>query len=349
MLVGCAVERERPACVDCTAQGVHPADFARTHGKELEQRGFDFATCQRCHGEDFAGKATAPSCLSCHQKGPTACDTCHGDPPTTAAHPAHLARFSCSDCHVVPATWVDHKPIAGHARVAFSAFAGAAPAWDSATGTCSNVYCHGDARPIWTGGPAQAACGTCHRTPPPSHVQTECASCHPSSRHIDGVVDIGNGSGTCSACHGSVQSPVPATGAHRAHLQGGFFSQPIACSECHLVPAAVTDPGHLDSAPPAEIVFGPIATAHGATPVWDRTAATCTNVYCHGPSTPSWTGTARDNAYCGSCHGLPPATAAHSPTMSLTDCATCHPASVSPYGGILVGNGKHMNGVIDAQ
>jgi predicted CxxxxCH...CXXCH cytochrome family protein len=109
----------------------------------------------------------------------------------------------------------------------------------------------------------------------------------------------------------------------------------------------VTAAGHLDSAPPAEVVFGAIATARGAVPAWD--GAKCSNVYCHGSSTPTWTGTAADNAYCGSCHGLPPTTAAHTPSMALTDCATCHPASVTPYGGILVSNGKHMNGVVDAQ
>lgn len=307
------------------------------HTSEIVARGYDLATCQRCHGQDFSGNVAAPSCLSCHKNGPTACDTCHGYPPATAAHPTHVARgFACSECHVVPATFDVKTHFTQRAQ-------------DPATGTCRNGYCHGDARPVWTGGPAQAACGSCHGNPPASHVQTECASCHPLSKHVDGKVDIGNGNGTCSACHGDVQSPAPTTGAHRAHLRGGFFSQPLACSECHVVPATVTAAGHLDSAPPAEVTFGAIATARGAQPMWDRTSGTCSNVYCHGPSTPSWTGSAQDNAYCGSCHGLPPTTAAHNPSMTLTDCATCHPASVSPYGGILVGNGKHMNGVVDAQ
>lgn len=320
LLAGCAVEREQPACSDCSAQGVHPAAFASTHGQSLRATGDDLATCQRCHGQDFAGKATAPSCLACHKKGPTACDTCHGYPPTTGAHTPHLARgYTCSDCHVVPATWDAPGHLTG------------------TTPTCTNGYCHGSARPNWTGGPSQAACGTCHGNPPASHVQTQCASCHPTTTHVDGKVDIGNGNGTCSACHGDAESPAPATGAHRAHLRGGYFSGPIACSACHVVPVNVTDPGHLDSAPPAEVTLAG----------WDGTR--CANVYCHGPSTPTWTGTAEENAYCGSCHGLPPATAAHTPTMTLMDCATCHPASVSPFGGILVGTGKHINGVVDAQ
>ena len=50
------------------------------------------------------------------------------------------------------------------------------------------------------------------------------------------------------------------------------------------VPEAVGDAGHLYSAGPAEVTFGPLAMSGGAFPVWDRDAAapTCSNVYCHG-------------------------------------------------------------------
>jgi len=112
------------------------------------------------------------------------------------------------------------------------------------------------------------------------------------------------------------------------------------------VPTTVTDAGHIDSAGPAELTFGPIASARGATPAWD--GQTCTNVSCHGPLTPAWTGTAETSAYCGGCHGLPPTTPAHNASMTIFDCATCHAQSVTPYGGILVGSGKHINGVVDA-
>jgi hypothetical protein len=171
-----------------------------------------------------------------------------------------------------------------------------------------------------------------------------CATCHPANKHIDGVIDI-NGGGACNGCHGDATSPAPATGAHRAHLAGGFFSGPLACSECHRVPSFVTDPGHIDSPLPAELTFGPLASARGATPAWD--GARC-SVYCHGASSPSWTGSGATDAYCGSCHGLPPATASHTSSMKLTDCATCHASSVGPFGNVLVGSGTHMNGVVDA-
>jgi predicted CxxxxCH...CXXCH cytochrome family protein len=391
---------------------VHPAGWADPssasfHGKDLERRGWSFAVCQSCHGTDYKGSENAPSCFTCHTNGPTACDTCHANPPTTGAHTAHLARGQqCSDCHVVPATWdapghildENRQPIPPPARVTLGALANrdvtpprrTGPA-SYAAGRCTSVYCHGgvlgdpaasDNQPLWTGGPAEAACGTCHGRPPASHAQSECTMCHPttvaadgslSSHHIDGVIDVGDGSGPCTGCHGNAQSPAPprglhgeqlttdlAVGAHRVHLVGGVLRGPIACSECHLVPTAVGDPGHIDSALPAALVFGPLATADGATPTWDRTTATCSRVYCHGggnglsaePSpnrvpVPVWTSTTAQTAYCGACHGLPPSDSSHAPTLQLTDCATCHASTVGPFGNILVTNGTHINGVVD--
>ena len=319
------------------------SESATFHGKDLERRGWDLALCASCHGDDFEGSATAPSCTTCHAKGPTACDTCHGDPPTTAAHPAHVAKLACSECHVVPASWSEHrKPQARTALVTFGARAGATAVWNGTT--CSNVYCHGSSladsaatntQPAWTGGATQAACGTCHGKPPASHARTECASCHPASApHVDGTLDVATA--CAGGCHGDATTPAPSTGAHRKHLAGGFFSQPRACSECHLVPQSVVDAGHIDSEAPAEVT----------TPGWDSSTGACTS-YCHGAGSLSWTASSA-SVYCGSCHGLPPSGGAHTATMTLTDCATCHGQTVSAFGNILVSGGKHINGVVDA-
>jgi predicted CxxxxCH...CXXCH cytochrome family protein len=406
LLVACAEQREPATCTtDCASNGVHPRDWIANHGADLARRGWDFALCQGCHGADFAGKGTAPSCLTCHQKGPTACDTCHATPPATGAHATHVAQgVACSECHVVPATWDEPghlldaagNPIGGAARVTFGALANrdvtpprrtAPAAWDHDAGTCTNVYCHGGilgdaaathAQPAWNGGAAQVACGGCHGAPPANHAQSECTVCHPGSghgtaRHIDGVIDVGNGTGTCTGCHGQGSSAAPprglhgetestslAVGAHTAHLLAGRLRGPIACSECHVVPTAVGDAGHLDTTLPAELVFGALATSDGAQPAWDRTSATCTTVYCHGGgaklstdawadklSAQSWTTTTGATVYCGACHGLPPVDGVHVPTQTLTDCATCHPGTVGPFGNILVANGKHINGAVD--
>jgi predicted CxxxxCH...CXXCH cytochrome family protein len=388
-LGACADERPR-ADGGSSIISVHPAgildpasgDF---HVRELQRLNWSFATCAKCHGEDFSGGAAKQSCLTCHTSGPTACVTCHGDGPTTNAHVVHrqVGKLACGECHVVPATWdaeghilrggvANPLPVA----VTFGARAGLTidPADRTgppsfADGRCTNVYCHGDVlhaaggaatRPRWDDAAAAAtpgACNRCHGDPPPNHTLTNCASCHPTAApHIDGIVQVGRSPG-CSGCHGDATSPAPPTdlsgntliaaigvGAHRAHLTvPSQLRGPVSCDTCHLVPVSVDDPGHIDSLPPAEVTV-----ALG----WDRNTATCTNAWCHGPARPVWTQTG--GVVCGTCHGVPPASAPHTPAMNLASCATCHPQTVSANGTIIVTPGpdgatsKHMNGIVDA-
>jgi len=352
VLTACAEERSR---VDGDgAQGVHPAgmldptsdDF---HGKELARRAWDFALCAGCHGEDFAGGSSGVSCKDCHEDGPTACDTCHGDPPATAAHPVHLARWACTTCHDVPATWdaPGHILRDGHAdpwppEVRFVGFAAGGT---FASGTCG-VYCHGQAQPRWTGGPAEAACGTCHRSPPDSHAwTTSCETCHATgAAHVDGQLEVGQ---ACDDCHGSGPLGAPApdlegnvfttargVGAHRSHLEATHaIAAPVPCATCHAVPTSVAAAGHIDTPAPAEV-----AAAAG----WSPDAGTCSN-RCHGTSTPVWTG--QGQVWCGSCHGIPPATAAHAPDLTIRDCVTCHSASVDEFGNVKPA--AHLDGDVD--
>jgi predicted CxxxxCH...CXXCH cytochrome family protein len=390
---GCADERAPAAgCRDC---GIHPVgildeaspDF---HGADLERRGWDFALCGSCHGDDFAGGTSGVSCLSCHAKGPTACDTCHAERPETGAHPAHLgvgspASYECGECHEVPARWdADGHILRGGvadpapAEVRFAGAAAqtpafavrrAAPSYDPATATCSDVYCHGDAladggatltRPRWSAtGTGQADCGTCHGDPPDTHAGGACASCHPASApHIDGVLAIGTSPG-CGGCHGSDETGAPprdlsgnqltsalGVGAHQRHLQGGAALRgPLACAECHAVPSAVTDPGHIDTPPPAEVAL----VGGGA---WNRTDATCAT-WCHGESQPVWTRVGDGQVFCGSCHGIPPVGAPHTPDLELPDCAGCHAGTVDAFGFIRrsgppgAETSLHMDGHVD--
>ena len=382
------------------------------HGKDLERLGWALDVCQKCHGDDFRGNAPAPSCLTCHTESPSSCGTCHDEPPATGAHDRHVIErgFACSECHRVPATWDEPGHIRAAngdsdpppAEVVFGSLANrdvmpprrtAAAAFDRTTKQCSNVYCHGgvlgdvaasNTKPAWSAGASEAACGTCHGNPPATHARNECAQCHPktvaangtlSASHIDAVIDIGDGSGGCTACHGTGSQPAPprglhgeqlttdlAVGAHTAHLTSNRLRGPIACDECHVVPSVVGDASHLDGTPNAEVVFGTLAKTAAATPVWNRATATCSDVYCHGggarlagdtsPSklaTQIWTATTAATIYCGACHGLPPTDAFHAPTLGLTDCATCHPLTVGPFGDILITNGKHINGAADFQ
>ncbi|MFL5260945.1 MAG: CxxxxCH/CxxCH domain c-type cytochrome, partial [Anaeromyxobacteraceae bacterium] len=172
----------------------------------------------------------------------------------------------------------------------------------------------------------------------------------------------------CTRCHGdatngnaapprSVAGATAASavgvGAHQQHLHDSAFRKAVACAECHVVPAAVTDAGHIDAGQ-ASLAFGALATANGAAPAWDRTSATCSGVYCHGATltgggkpTPAWTGAA--SLTCSSCHGFPPASG--HPTVNVSAgaaaCNGCHPGTVLASGAIDVARGLHINGTVD--
>jgi predicted CxxxxCH...CXXCH cytochrome family protein len=366
LFVACAEPRTlSSACTDCAAT-VHPPGF--DHPAELARRNWNFAVCQSCHGQDFAGGKAGVSCLSCHPKGPTDCTTCHGDNgPVTGAHALHRTQhLDCSECHIKPASWdapghiLDSPPL----NITFGALASTAtparhgpPTWTGTT--CQNVYCHGDAidgggtvtEPRWDD-PTPAGCSTrCHGQAPPNHERSDCTTCHPASApHIDGIVEIGRTSG-CDGCHGSAGNPAPPTdlsgntfttaigvGAHGKHLSGGGLRGPVACTTCHAVPQTITDPGHLHAGP-ANV---------DASLGWDRSAQTCGTAWCHRGALPVWT--TEGTAGCGTCHGVPPADANHSPSMMLTTCVTCHAATMDATGNIVITNGTshHIDGVIDA-
>jgi predicted CxxxxCH...CXXCH cytochrome family protein len=371
-LAACAEQRPlgEPCTDDCTAR-VHAAGILDPasdafHGRELRRRNWDFALCASCHGDDFAGGRAGVSCLDCHRDGPTACVTCHRAGPTSNAHGAHrTGDVGCAECHVVPARW-DTPGHLGSVDVTFGARAQATlapadragpPTWDGAS--CRNVYCHGAVlhaggglatAPRWDAPVETGRCDRCHASPPPSHARTDCATCHPANApHIDGAVQLGVG---CTGCHGGATSPAPPTdlagnqfttaigvGAHQAHLQGtSRLAAPIACATCHVVPSTVDATGHIDSPAPAEVV---------AAVGWDRATQTCTTG-CHGAARPPWTSSGQVS--CGSCHGVPPADASHTPAMPITACASCHPDTVDAFGNILITSqgSKHLDGVVDA-
>ena len=357
VLAGCAEER-RPsqACEDCAVR-LHPAGILDPHsedfhGKLLADINYDFGRCSDCHGDDFGGGKTGVSCLACHEQGPTDCSTCHGPGHEDEIHARHRnGQIDCAECHRVPAHWdepghiVDDDPPAEvqlGARAAITIDPGdreGVAAWDGER--CSNVYCHGDVRPAfggtdtrprWDQQPAEFCSSGCHGLPPPDHVSANCIQCHAGLTHVDGVVQVTSG---CSGCHGSASSPAPpvdldgnqfttaiGVGAHQAHLQApSGLRPPIACETCHVVPALINAPGHIDDRP-AEVK---------ADVGWNRTTETCTT-WCHGVARPRWT--SHGEVVCGSCHGAPPLTPPHTPDHTILTCSECHV-------------GPHMNGVLD--
>jgi predicted CxxxxCH...CXXCH cytochrome family protein len=332
-----------------------------------------------------------PSCTSCHDQpgGVLACSTCHGDgthayPPRDPcffpgdsaqpdAHAAHVGPSAarptglpCGTCHPMPGPGViDGLHGNGSVEIVFDpGIVVGAASYDRTARRCA-VSCHdrGGARPrpAWSDlGPL--GCSDCHGAPPAGHFPGACNRCHAEANadgtalsggplHLNGTVDLGDGSGKCGACHGTGDDPWPREGAHPAH-ENPTLTTPIACESCHVVPSTVVDAVHLGG--PARVTFSGLAGARGATPSWN--GATCSEVACHGANlvdppavTPAWADRSGAAAQCGACHGIPPSQ--HTASTSC-DRSTCHGSEVArtAQGTPLItaqGRTLHVNGVID--
>jgi predicted CxxxxCH...CXXCH cytochrome family protein len=292
-----------------------------------------------------------------------------------AAHvlpgPTHAASFPCTMCHPSRTTDVSGSHGDGVVDVAFDvAFAGPHATYEPTTATCV-VACHarGGRRPApsWFD-TTPMTCNDCHASPPSGHPAGTCTACHaePDAAgttlrggplHMNGRVDVGDGSGTCAACHHGASDAMgwPDTGSHLSH-RAPANAAPVACSDCHAVPSTVSDPVHFVSAPSGAVRFSGNATVRGAAPSYDTGTSTCAGVACHGAGLggastvpPAWGDTSGAAVRCGRCHGLPPP----APHTSRADCESviCHGGEVapSPTGPAITPAGRalHQNGVVD--
>lgn len=367
----------------------------KCHGEDLEGGGAGPGTsCKTCHPDGESG------CTSCHgdlmEKGAHAAHL---------LSPILGKPTGCETCHVVPegmqsAGHIDPPPVevtlSGNA---IDPAAGQpAPTFDAASQQCNNTYCHLGTRddseatassPRWTD-TASVTCTSCHGFPPAQHPDDRCQRCHQPtvgadgtladlSLHLDRQVQLGDPAKGCGGCHlapdttepfvnldGESDPTLVTVGAHDAHRYPQYgLRGPMACSECHLVPTDVRDPGHLD-APPVEVFptgSSTLAYTDSAQPSWDRTTATCSQVYCHGAGTkleadqsegtlrnPVWNTPTTQQVYCGSCHGAPPTTSVHPAFDRLDQCVMCHSESVDAFGNpILTGppearTSEHIDG-----
>jgi predicted CxxxxCH...CXXCH cytochrome family protein len=333
--------------------------------------------CDSCHGS--GGNAAPPKDTT----GGTSTDL-----RGVGAHRNHLGtstwrrEVQCTDCHKVPAAVyaVGHIDSPLPAELTFSPIAGAS-AWNGST--CANDYCHGSTlgggtskNPIWTlVNGTQGQCGSCHGTPPPAPhpVDDDCGKCHDTmqpggglvitdpARHIDGNLDV-NTNQACNSCHGSATNDAPpkdtagntatnvrGVGAHQSHLAVTNRFKPVACTDCHRVPATVSSVGHIDTPLPAELTFSSRA---GTNTVWG--SLRCSNNYCHGATlvngaggaggtttTPLWTTVNGTQATCTSCHGNPPPL----PHPQNNQCQSCHPNMSTPT--TFSDATKHVDGNVD--
>jgi predicted CxxxxCH...CXXCH cytochrome family protein len=360
------------ACGTC-----HEGTPATPAGIELSAPGAP--ACTSCH--DQPGGALA--CSTCHGSGSLSFpprDLCFfpEDAQTAGPHAAHVepseartAGFGCATCHPTPPSndVISGLHGDGIVEVTFdNSLIGPEASFNSTTGQCS-VTCHDSGglrpKPTWVV-TTPMGCNDCHRSPPSNHYPGSCTNCHAEANangtaltggplHLDGQVELGNGNGTCGACHGTGSSPWPSTAAHPSH-ENPTITLPIACSSCHVVPSSLLAPGHLNGV--VSVQFAGLATARGSTPTWNGSTSTCNGVACHGanlPETPAivpvWTDPSGAAAKCGACHGIPPS----SGHTASTDCgrADCHGGEVGETAtGVpfitTAGLALHIDGIIES-
>jgi predicted CxxxxCH...CXXCH cytochrome family protein len=352
----------------------------------------DPGACGRCHegspahpGDVAHPAPGAPACSTCHAEpgGPLACTTCHGSGPgkaypagTHAAHvepsKANAAGIACATCHPMPgaAAVIGGSHGNGSVDVVFDVKrTGAEASWDAAKQACA-VGCHDQGgtrpRPTWSD-TVPIACGDCHGAPPARHYPGVCTTCHREANatgtalaggpmHMNGQVDLGDGSAKCGACHGGDPNdrgnPLPATDAHGAHANP-TLTVPVACGDCHAVPQDIHAPGHMDGR--VGVTLAGRALDRSSVPTYDAAASSCAGVACHGAGlvdppaiVPAWRDTSGAASACGACHPTPPSM--HTPSTSC-DRSVCHGAEVRRANGVLsitdFGKSLHVNGVTD--
>jgi predicted CxxxxCH...CXXCH cytochrome family protein len=245
-----------------------------THVNGVVNVRFDIDTdyCAACHGE--ATRKLPAGTPTVVQAAPPVDRSGSSDTSRVGvgAHQSHLlpgagaisSPIACQECHVVPTDLEHVGPTSTTpASLAWGPLASsgsAAPSYDVASATCTN-YCHGQTlngggtltRPVWTQvDGTQAACGTCHASPPSdtSHylhasgkvLLIACSFCHPpgytadavnreaAPLHVNGVKNMNPGNygdwnpaatnpngwtGTATGCHGGTRywtESVPSAG-----------------------------------------------------------------------------------------------------------------------------------------
>jgi predicted CxxxxCH...CXXCH cytochrome family protein len=213
--------------------------------------------------------------------------------------------------------------------------------------------CHGAS---YAGQAIAPSCNACHAAAGWADWQQSCSFCH-------GRKDVAAKAGYDFALHPDWAAPpddvkgrltgLPsaAAGAHQAHVAPNEFRSPIACSECHLVPATAIHTLNQS----LDLPFGPLSRSGGAVPLWEASTLTCSANYCHGnfnydgvqgkAASLSWTGSLTG---CTTCHEMPPTGHAYSSNPDPASCAGCHGGTVNGDGTIDVAGGLHINGQKDA-
>jgi predicted CxxxxCH...CXXCH cytochrome family protein len=197
-----------------------------------------------------------------------------------------------------------------------------------------------------------AACGSARKV---ADERPLCQRCHGGTS--------GNAAPPTSVSGATVTSD-PKVGAHQAHVVAGRLRGPIACSECHVVPADMkaheAGIAAIAAGTASRVSFGPLAAKDTTTAAWNSATAKCGSTYCHGATmnhggtnqNPSWTAVdaGHTEAACGTCHFMKGAITTDFPVGHPSgddNCVGCHPQTLVDNDTINVAGGRHMNGEID--
>jgi predicted CxxxxCH...CXXCH cytochrome family protein len=322
-----------------------------------------------CHGATLQGGTHITPVWTRVGQGEAACGACHGRPPAqfpSAAHPRYVLVARCVGCHPGTAgvdtagndvilaggglhvNGVADYDFAGHPAGWYAPAGGGdhtGPGRNPATGGCAAAACHGT---DLAGGRSGIACSRCH-----DGVTAQafgCVTCHGGADNQTGAPPIDT--------HGVSLVSSVTVGAHTSHVQATHaLSFPIDCGACHVKPASIGSPGHIDGAT-ASVVLSTAGTRTGTTPIWDRTTAGCSSSYCHGnfpgglgANAPVWTTFSPPQAACGSCHVIPSSagtqTGEHRVHLaSAVRCDACHATGTT---ATTVEATTHVNGVKDVR
>ncbi len=223
----------------------------------------DPAACTECHGSDLAGGLSGVSCMPCHLNGSpfvlTNCTSCHGNPPSgtvapnrAGAHNTSTGHFTaqvkfpdgCNTCHNGAGSGTlnhDNGIVDVMLLSTYNAKSGTAT-YDAASGTCSEVSCHGgQTTPAWLTGTID--------------VNTQCTSCHAYG----------------TAEYNSFVSGGP--NGHDFHVNTEHF----LCEYCHNTTTLAT--GHF-SALNTSVMEGPASATISGSRIVSYSNLSCTPV-CH--------------------------------------------------------------------
>jgi predicted CxxxxCH...CXXCH cytochrome family protein len=266
------------------------------------------------------------------EAGSENCQDCHG-----TDYLGGTSGVSCYQCHGSfphPVGFADINSPGFHGE-----FIKVSPVlWDIRS--CQS--CHGE---DYSGGAYAPSCTTCHSA---EDGPEACNTCHGSSTNIAPPQDLSNN--TVNTAIG--------VGAHQTHVATTAITRVYSCTMCHTEVSEFDDPDHIDGIVHAEVLFGELATDSGELSTdWNRTTASCSQVYCHGSfalgsdgditgksDAVVWTQVNPDPAACNFCHTLPPA--GHDGQGVFTtpgSCAQCH-GSVVNSNGVIINKFLHING-----